>query len=300
MKLGFTQIKTPKVVLASATAIALFSLATPAYADQNANDNSHSNVDISSVIQDAMTDMNQAADVSNSGTANVSSGGGTANSDVNSTFNFSQTSGALGGDTLVTADAGAVGGNAQANGAGITQNTGATTATGAAGTGTGAAGTSTGGAGSSTANAGADNGASAGAGSVGVSCDDPVDSDCLPSGSGGGAAASTGDSGALGLSVGAGGDSIGKGGAGIGVGGDGKAIGGDNSALNLTKADAGAGIAVGGYASANGAGKAVSVNKANVNAPVVGGAKSESGPALGIGNASYTGIAQAMRLRFNW
>jgi hypothetical protein len=54
MKLGFTQIKTPKIVLASATAIALFSLATPAYADQNsdASDNNHSNVDISSLASE--------------------------------------------------------------------------------------------------------------------------------------------------------------------------------------------------------------------------------------------------------
>ena len=289
MKLGFTQIKTPKVVLASATALALFSLATPAYADVNssANDNNHSNVDISSIIQDAMSDLNQEANVSNAGTANVSSGGGTANLDVDTVFAFNQESGALGGDTLVTADAGAVGGASVAYGAGITQNAGSGTGTGAAGNGTGGAATGTSG------GAGADNGASAGVGSVGASCGDVGDSDCLPSASGGGAAATTGDSNALSAA-------LALGGKGMGIGGDGAGIGGGNAAMNMTKSDGGTAIAIGGHASADGAGRATSVNIAKVDAPVIAKAETTSGHAMGIGNASYTDIAQAMRLRFNW
>jgi len=287
MKFGFTQIKTPKIVLASATAIAIFSVATPAYADQNANNNAHSDVDISSIIQDAMSNLSQDAGVTNAGTANVSSGGGTANLSVDTVFALNQEAAALGGDTMVTANAGAVGGNSTANGAGITQMVGSGTGTGAGATANGGSSTGTSG------GAGSVNGASADVGSVGASCGDVGDSDCLPSASGGGAAAGTGDSNALSTAMSGGGD-------GKAIGGDGKAIGGGNSAMNLTKSEGGDAAAMGGHAQANGAGQAEATNVAKVNAPVIAKAETKSGDAMGIGNQSYTDIAQSIRLKFNW
>ena len=49
-----------------------------------------------------------------------------------------------------------------------------------------------------------------------------------------------------------------------------------------------------------GSGNGSAKNDANIDHNITGGAVIHGGDATGVGNASYTDIAQAMRIRFNW